>query len=100
MTSVQRRPARPLFGFRRRPGRLALAVMRMPLRAYHHGAGAIFGRVFVQFTHVGRQAQQPYEDRTSRRLPSDEPTSGPQGRRRRVWKLITAVEVIGGAAAV
>jgi hypothetical protein len=33
------RPRKPLLGLRRKPGRLALAVFRMPLRAYPHDAG-------------------------------------------------------------
>jgi hypothetical protein len=30
---------RPLLGLRRKPGRLALALFRMPLHAYRHDAG-------------------------------------------------------------
>ncbi len=37
---------RPLLGLRRRPGRLALALFRMPLNAYRHGAGALLGPPF------------------------------------------------------
>jgi hypothetical protein len=33
------RPRKPLLGLRRKPGRLALAAFRMPLRAYRHDAG-------------------------------------------------------------
>ena len=32
-------PRKPLLGLRRKPGRLALAAFRMPLRAYRHDAG-------------------------------------------------------------
>jgi deazaflavin-dependent oxidoreductase (nitroreductase family) len=51
---------RPLLGLRRRPGRLALALFRMPLHAYRHGAGALLGRTFLQLTHVGRKTGQPH----------------------------------------
>jgi deazaflavin-dependent oxidoreductase (nitroreductase family) len=66
MTVTRARPAdhhagRPLLGLRRRPGRLALALMRMPLRAYRHGAGWMTGRTFIEFTHVGRRTGQAYE---------------------------------------
>jgi deazaflavin-dependent oxidoreductase (nitroreductase family) len=54
------RPKRPLFGLRHRPGRLALAIMRMPLRAYRHGAGWLLGRTFLQLTHVGRHTGIPH----------------------------------------
>ena len=47
---------RPLLGLRRRPGRLALMLMRMPLRAYRHGKGYLLGHVFLAFTHVGRRS--------------------------------------------
>ena len=43
------------FGLRRKPGRLALAVFRLPLKAYQHNAGPAVGRTFVAFTHVGRK---------------------------------------------
>src|SRR5690348_3028048 len=52
---------RSLFGLRRRPGRIALAIMRMPLRAYAHGAGWMLGTTFVQFTHVGRRTGATHE---------------------------------------
>ena len=55
------RPRRPLFGLRREPGRLALAMFRMPLRAYRHDAGWLLGRTFVEFVHTGRKTGQPYE---------------------------------------
>lgn len=55
-----RRKDRPLLGLRRRPGRLALALFRMPLNAYRHGAGVLLGRTFLQLTHVGRKTGLPH----------------------------------------
>ena len=55
------RPRRPLLGLRRRPGRLALAVFRMPLRAYRHGAGWLLGRTFLRLTQTGRRTGQPHD---------------------------------------
>jgi deazaflavin-dependent oxidoreductase (nitroreductase family) len=52
---------RPLLGLRRRPGRLALQLFRMPLRAYRHDAGWMLGHTFLRFTHNGRQTGRPYE---------------------------------------
>jgi deazaflavin-dependent oxidoreductase (nitroreductase family) len=36
-------------------------VMRMPLRAYRHDAGWLLGRVFLEFTHLGRRTGQPHD---------------------------------------
>jgi len=55
------RRSRPLLGLRRIPGRLALALLRMPLRAYHHDAGWLLGHTFLAFTHVGRRTGMPHE---------------------------------------
>ena len=52
---------RPLLGLRRKPGRIALMLMRMPLRAYRHDAGWMLGHTFVEFTHVGRRTGQPHD---------------------------------------
>jgi len=52
---------RPLLGLRRRPGRLARAVFRLPLKAYQHDAGPAVGRTFVAFTHVGRKTGQLHQ---------------------------------------
>ena len=64
-TPVMPRPGshsrRPLLGLRRKPGRLALAVFRMPLRAYRDDAGWLLGRTFLAFVHTGRKTSQPYE---------------------------------------
>jgi len=54
-------PRTPLLGLRRKPGRLALALFRMPLRAYRHDAGWLLGRTFVEFVHTGRKTGQRYE---------------------------------------
>ena len=44
-------PRKPLLGLRRKPGRLALAMFRMPLRAYRHDAGWLLGHTFLEFVH-------------------------------------------------
>jgi deazaflavin-dependent oxidoreductase (nitroreductase family) len=54
-------PRKPLLGLRRKPGRLALVMFRMPLRAYSHDAGWLLGHTFLEFTHTGRKTGQPYE---------------------------------------
>jgi deazaflavin-dependent oxidoreductase (nitroreductase family) len=51
---------RPLLGVRRKPGRLALMFMRMPLRAYRHDMGHLLGHTFLEFTHVGRNTGTAY----------------------------------------
>ena len=48
------RVKRPLLGLRRQPGRLALAVMRLPRPLYHRGWGGILGHTFLLITHLGR----------------------------------------------
>jgi len=53
-------PPRPLLGLRRKPGRLALAVFRMPLRAYRHDAGWLLGHTFLLLVHTGRKTGQPH----------------------------------------
>jgi deazaflavin-dependent oxidoreductase (nitroreductase family) len=58
MTNVQQSPdrrTRPLLGVRRQPGRLALGVMRMPLRLYRRGWGRLLGHTFLLITHEGRK---------------------------------------------
>ena len=55
------RHSRPLLGLRRKPGRLALAVFRMPLHAYRRNVGWLFGRTFLEFVHVGRTSGRQYE---------------------------------------
>ena len=51
----------PLLGLRRRPGRLALAMFRMPLRLYRRGWGGMLGHTFLVLTHVGRRTGRPYD---------------------------------------
>lgn len=46
---------RHLLGLRRQPGRLAVAIFRLPLKAYQHNAGPALGRTFLAFTHAGRR---------------------------------------------
>jgi len=53
-------PPTPLLGLRRKPGRLALAVFRMPLRAYRHDAGWLLGHTFLLLVHTGRKTGQPH----------------------------------------
>jgi deazaflavin-dependent oxidoreductase (nitroreductase family) len=52
---------RPLLGLRKKPGRIALAVFRMPLRAYHHDKGWLLGRTFLELVHTGRKTGRQYE---------------------------------------
>lgn len=52
---------RPLLGLRRRPGRLALLVFRLPLPLYRAGWGWLFlGHTFLVLTHVGRKTGTPH----------------------------------------
>lgn len=51
---AQHRP-RPVLGLRRTPGRLALAVFRMPLYLFRRGWGWVLGRTFLLLVHVGRR---------------------------------------------
>ena len=60
-TSTRTGAARPLLGLRHTPGRLAIAVFRLPLKAYQHNAGPAVGRTFLAFTHVGRRTGQPHQ---------------------------------------
>jgi deazaflavin-dependent oxidoreductase (nitroreductase family) len=59
-TREHHRDGRPLLGLRRTPGRLALAVFRMPLRLYEGCWGWMLGRTFLQLVHVGRTTGQPH----------------------------------------
>jgi deazaflavin-dependent oxidoreductase (nitroreductase family) len=58
---TQERRRRRWLGLRRAPGRLALAVFRMPLRLYRRGWGWALGRTFLLLTHVGRKTGQPHD---------------------------------------
>lgn len=52
--------AKPLLGLRRRPGRLALAVFRLPLLLYRWGWGGLLGRTFLLLVHAGRKTGKPH----------------------------------------
>ena len=56
-----RAPHRSWLGIRRTPGRLALALFRMPLRAYRNGKGWLLGRTFLLLVHVGRRTGRPHD---------------------------------------
>lgn len=58
--SHQEHRTRPLLGLRRRPGRLALAVFRVPLPLYRAGWGWLLGRTFLLLVHAGRKTGQPH----------------------------------------
>ena len=49
---------KPPLGLRRKPGRLALAMFRMPLRAYRHDAGWLLGHTFLEFGPDARPASR------------------------------------------
>jgi len=55
-----RQNTRPLLGLRRRPGRLALAVFRLPLVLYRRGWGRLLGHTFMLLVHAGRKTGQPH----------------------------------------
>jgi deazaflavin-dependent oxidoreductase (nitroreductase family) len=63
-SSVASRPAarrsQPLLGLRRRPGRLALAVFRLPLLLYRRGWGWLLGDTFLLLVHAGRKTGTRY----------------------------------------
>ena len=52
---------KPWLGLRDTPGRLALAVFRMPLRLYRRGRGWMLGRTFLMLVHVGRKTGQRHD---------------------------------------
>lgn len=54
------RTAKPLLGLRRHPGRLALAVFRIPLPLYRRGWGLLLGHTFLLVVHVGRKTGKLY----------------------------------------
>jgi deazaflavin-dependent oxidoreductase (nitroreductase family) len=47
---------RPLLGLRRRPGRIALSVMRIPRPLFRHGCSGLLGHTFVLIAHRGRRS--------------------------------------------
>jgi deazaflavin-dependent oxidoreductase (nitroreductase family) len=54
------RGAKPVLGLRRRPGRLALAVFRLPLPLYRRGWGWLLGHTFLLLVHAGRKTGKPH----------------------------------------
>jgi deazaflavin-dependent oxidoreductase (nitroreductase family) len=54
------RRSKPLLGLRRQPGRLALAVFRLPLLLYRQGWGWLLGDTFLLLVHEGRQTGKRY----------------------------------------
>jgi deazaflavin-dependent oxidoreductase (nitroreductase family) len=56
---ADRRVAPPL-GFRRQPGRIALAVFRLPLVLYRWGWGWVLGDTFLLLVHAGRKTGRPH----------------------------------------
>ena len=58
------RSARPLLGLRRQPGRLAVAVFRVPRPLYHRGWGWLLGDTFLLLVHAGRRTGKPYSTTT------------------------------------
>jgi deazaflavin-dependent oxidoreductase (nitroreductase family) len=52
--------AKPLLGLRRKPGRLVLAVFRLPLPLYRRGWGWLLGRTFLLLVHAGRKTGKPH----------------------------------------
>ena len=51
--------ATPLLGLRRKPGRLALALFRLPLPLYRHRWGWLLGHTFLLLVHTGRRTGKP-----------------------------------------
>jgi hypothetical protein len=75
--------AKPLLGLRRRPGRLALAVFRLPLPLYRRGWGGLLGHTFLLLVHAGRKTGKPQRQSSARpgaRTPTGSATSGPARR--------------------
>jgi deazaflavin-dependent oxidoreductase (nitroreductase family) len=54
------RGSKPLLGLRRRPGRVALAVFRLPLLLYRRGSGRLLGDTFLLLVHEGRKTGKRY----------------------------------------
>jgi hypothetical protein len=51
---------RPLLGMRVHPGRLALAVFRLPLALYRRGWASLLAHAFLLLVHVGRKSGTIY----------------------------------------
>jgi hypothetical protein len=56
-----RRNSRPLLGLPQQPGRLALAVMRIPRPLYRRGFGRFLGHTFLVVTHQDRKSGKRHE---------------------------------------
>jgi deazaflavin-dependent oxidoreductase (nitroreductase family) len=54
------RGSKPLLGLRRRPGRVALAVFRLPQLLYRRGWGWLLGDTFLLLVHAGRKTGKRY----------------------------------------
>ena len=52
--------SKPLLGLRRRPGRVALTLFRLPLPLYRRGWGRLLGDTFLLLVHVGRKTGKPH----------------------------------------
>ncbi|MDQ3856933.1 MAG: nitroreductase family deazaflavin-dependent oxidoreductase [Actinomycetota bacterium] len=50
------RATRPFFGVRQQPGRLAVALMRIPRPLYHRGWGWMLNYTFLLIAHQGRKS--------------------------------------------
>jgi deazaflavin-dependent oxidoreductase (nitroreductase family) len=50
-----------LLGLRRQPGRLALAIFRLPLVLHRRGWGRLLGDTFLVVVHVGRRSGRRHE---------------------------------------
>lgn len=64
MTSAAHQRARvkkPLLGLRQQPGRLALALMRVPRPLYRRGWGWMLGHTFLLIAHQGRKTRKRRE---------------------------------------
>jgi deazaflavin-dependent oxidoreductase (nitroreductase family) len=51
---------KPLLGLRQKPGRIALALFRLPLPLYRQGFGRLLGHTFLLFVHQGRKTGNPH----------------------------------------
>jgi deazaflavin-dependent oxidoreductase (nitroreductase family) len=64
VTSFTSQPAdrrtKPLLGLRRKPGRIALALFRLPLPLYRRGWGRLLGHTFLLLVHQGRKTGNPH----------------------------------------
>ena len=54
------RASKPLLGLRRQPGRIALAVFRLPQLLYRRGWGWLLGDTFLLLVHGGRKTGKRY----------------------------------------